>query len=250
MATNDQPLPSTSTATTTDDGEHASKAAESLPTAAEKPGRMLTRRRNDNDSEFYKYLDIGTLGESASRTLWQPEFARFKDETNNNAAILHRLAEIHGLEQLPLSSDHQKVFGLLKKQLPQREVEPDPESDALKGCDLPIDGQEEATTFWYAESILAYHCLPRKRHQYLVKWKHYPDSCNSWEDVEAIKAAGLIEKFWLDFGREPPAGHLSYVVVDEETQQAKSKNVTAAKQQRGKGGTKRPPAAGSKHKVE
>ena len=63
-----------------------------------------------------------------------------------------------------------------------------------KPAPILIDDEKE----WEVEAILDF----RERHgrgQFLVKWKVYPTSVNSWEPVEGLEnAEDLVQAWWAD----------------------------------------------------
>jgi len=55
-----------------------------------------------------------------------------------------------------------------------------------------IDNQEQ----YEVETIRSHQCHGRKRQlQYLIKWKGYPESNNTWEPVDHIQATQLVKKY-------------------------------------------------------
>jgi len=68
---------------------------------------------------------------------------------------------------------------------------------------------------WEVETILN----QRTRHgrgQFLVKWKGYPNSKNSWEPVEGLEnAEDLVQAWWTDnmLGEDFPTGFSGYITV-------------------------------------
>ena len=69
-----------------------------------------------------------------------------------------------------------------------------PERAHAKPAPIHIDDEKE----WEVESILDY----RERYgrgQFLVKWKGYPNSENSWEPVEGLEnAQDVVQEWWTD----------------------------------------------------
>ena len=53
-----------------------------------------------------------------------------------------------------------------------------------------IDGEEE----YEVEEILG-HRMHRPKKQYLIKWKGYPSSDNSWEDATNVHAQDLVAEY-------------------------------------------------------
>ena len=55
-----------------------------------------------------------------------------------------------------------------------------------------VEGEEE----WEVETILSHRYFSQqKKLQYLVKWRCYPDSDNTWEPVENLHADNLIQDY-------------------------------------------------------
>jgi hypothetical protein len=53
-----------------------------------------------------------------------------------------------------------------------------------------IDGEEE-----YEVEEIINHCKYRRKKQFLVKWKGYPSSENSWVDEQDLNAPELLEEY-------------------------------------------------------
>ena len=68
-----------------------------------------------------------------------------------------------------------------------------------------IEGEEE----WEVKTILSHRYFGRqKKLQYLVKWRGYPDSDNTWEPVENLHADNLIQDYehrWQGAARQTVA---------------------------------------------
>jgi hypothetical protein len=56
-----------------------------------------------------------------------------------------------------------------------------------------INGEPE----WEVKAVLALRCFGRQYQlQYLIKWKGYPMSENSWEPTEHLQTPDLLEEFY------------------------------------------------------
>src|SRR5688572_7474493 len=58
---------------------------------------------------------------------------------------------------------------------------------------LIIDNAEE----WEVETILNY-CLQNNKHEFLIHWKGYDRSDNSWKPIESLdNAQEIIQEYWI-----------------------------------------------------
>ncbi|KAI9026530.1 hypothetical protein CLU79DRAFT_885797 [Phycomyces nitens] len=66
----------------------------------------------------------------------------------------------------------------------------------------PLEEEE-----YEVESIIDHRCIKNKKKgksgwlfQYLIKWKNYDESDNTWEDIKNVSAPELVEEHWKDRG--------------------------------------------------
>lgn len=71
------------------------------------------------------------------------------------------------------------------------------DEDLTAALDVPPAALDEEENIWEVEMLLAKRKQGRRTF-YLVKWKGFPDSSNTWEEAEDISAV-LIDKFESDY---------------------------------------------------
>ncbi|KAJ7065949.1 hypothetical protein B0H15DRAFT_958445 [Mycena belliarum] len=100
---------------------------------------------------------------------------------------------------------------------------------------LPADRDDEEGDEYEIEAILdARKDTATNRLGYLVKWKNYSDTHNSWVDEEdAVNAPDLIKAFWMNQSQRIAAGVQSVSApVREATGEAEASGSTAKKRGR------------------
>jgi len=73
-------------------------------------------------------------------------------------------------------------------------------ADHLKLISVPEEYLKD-DDHYEVEAIVAHRGTSRNR-EYLVKWKHYPDSSNSWVAAKDFDATDLIESYWKSSQRK------------------------------------------------
>ena len=74
--------------------------------------------------------------------------------------------------------------------------------EQLKLIALPAEANTSEETVYEVEKIISHRGQP-PRYEYLVKWKHYPESENTWEPESQFNDRGVIEDYWKAQRRTP-----------------------------------------------
>jgi hypothetical protein len=67
---------------------------------------------------------------------------------------------------------------------------------------------EQTREGFEVEAIVAHRKI-RGHYRYLLKWKGFPDSTNTWQGAADLHCHGLLERYWEERGQTAPVSHPS-----------------------------------------